>query len=186
MAGRRVGGWIVGFGLLACGGDDGGDGTLGETFDAPTTTEAATTGTPTSTTPGMASDPSAGSGSAAATDTGDDGAPGTDGAMTSDDADGPGSSGDVTGAETGAGDSAGVCEGPQANACLDCAVPACCEQWSACQADEGCACVIDCHVVQGGSLGSCESQCGSDGELYQGVFFCGQQSCLGACEWDCC
>jgi hypothetical protein len=53
-------------------------------------------------------------------------------------------------------------------------------------ADDGCSCIIDCHVLEGNSLGSCESQCDSDGELYQAVFFCGQMYCLGTCEWDCC
>jgi hypothetical protein len=120
------------------------------------------------------------------TGTGDDAPPTSDGPMSSDGPGDAGSSGDDTGPATGSDSAGGVCEGPQANACLDCAVAACCTEWSACQADEGCACVIDCHVVRGGSLGNCESQCDHDGELYQGVFFCGQQSCLGTCEWDCC
>jgi hypothetical protein len=70
--------------------------------------------------------------------------------------------------------------------CLQCFVDDCCQHWMSCLADEGCSCMIDCHVIEGGSLGSCESQCDSDGELYQAVFFCGQMYCLGTCDWDCC
>jgi hypothetical protein len=81
----------------------------------------------------------------------------------------------------------GICDPAMYDdACLMCVVAPCCQFWMQCQADDGCACIIECHVLGNGSLGSCESQCNSDGELYQAVFFCGQQTCLGTCEWDCC
>jgi hypothetical protein len=181
MARRSIGGWLWVVGIAACGGDDGGGGTGGDdTSGSPTSTGGMTTSAPTT----MTTDPGTDGGSA--TGTGDDAPPTSDCPMSSDGPGDAGSSGDDTGPATGSDSAGGVCEGPQANACLDCAVAACCTEWSACQADEGCACVIDCHVVRGGSLGNCESQCDHDGELYQGVFFCGQQSCLGTCEWDCC
>jgi hypothetical protein len=86
------------------------------------------------------------------------------------------------------GETGGVCEPPPpaGNACLECAVANCCTAWVACQADEPCACVVDCHVVKGGSLGNCSNQCNLDSDLYQALYFCGQASCLGTCEWDCC
>lgn len=91
------------------------------------------------------------------------------------------------GSSSSGDDTGGACEpDPPGNACLECVVPNCCGAWAQCQADEGCACMIECHVVKGGSLGSCKSQCNSDGELYEGVFFCGQMFCLDTCEWDCC
>ena len=74
----------------------------------------------------------------------------------------------------------------QDHPCLECFVDDCCKSWTMCLADEGCECIVDCHVIDGGSLGNCESQCNSDGELYQQLFFCGQMYCLGTCEWDCC
>jgi hypothetical protein len=85
-------------------------------------------------------------------------------------------------------ETAGACEPPppEGNACLECAAANCCTAWAACQADEPCACVVDCHVVNGGSLGNCSNQCDLDTKLYQALYFCGQQSCLGTCEWDCC
>lgn len=186
MAGRISWTSIVVVGLLGCGGDDGtGDSGSDDTSGAATAGSTMTAGSAT-TMSTSASSADTGSGSA----TGDDDDPGTQGpSSTSETADGPGSSGDDTGPGSSGDpgdDGAGVCEGAQANACLDCAVGACCQQWTDCQADEGCTCVVNCHVVRGGSLGSCESQCGSDGELYQALFFCGQQSCLGTCEWDCC
>jgi hypothetical protein len=86
------------------------------------------------------------------------------------------------------GETAGVCEPPppEGNACLECVVANCCDGWVACQANEPCACVVDCHVVDGGSLGGCSNQCNLDTELYQALYFCGQMYCLGTCEWDCC
>lgn len=87
-----------------------------------------------------------------------------------------------------AGETAGTCEPPPpaGDACLECVVASCCTAWVACQADEPCACVVDCHVVQGGSLGMCSNQCNLDSDLYQALYFCGQGSCLGTCEWQCC
>jgi hypothetical protein len=86
------------------------------------------------------------------------------------------------------GETGGVCEPPPpaGDACLECVVANCCTAWVACQADEPCACVVDCHVVQGGSLGMCSNQCNLDSDLYQALYFCGQGSCLGTCDWDCC
>lgn len=89
---------------------------------------------------------------------------------------------------TGPGDTGTTCEPPPpaGDVCLECVAASCCTAWAACQADEPCACVVDCHVVQGGSLGMCSNQCNLDSELYQALYFCGQGSCLGSCEWDCC
>jgi hypothetical protein len=88
----------------------------------------------------------------------------------------------------GDGETAGSCEPPPpaGDACLECAAANCCTAWAACQANEPCACVVDCHVVQGGSLGMCRNQCNLDTNLYQALYFCGQASCLGTCVWDCC
>lgn len=91
-------------------------------------------------------------------------------------------------ASTGPGDTGPTCEPPppDGNACLECVVNSCCAVWVACQADEPCACVVDCHVVQGNSLGMCSNQCNLDSDLYQGLFFCGEANCLGTCDWSCC
>lgn len=120
-----------------------------------------------------------------------DGAPMTTTADSTTDA--PGSSGPGEGSRgtdttAGEAETAGVCEPPppEGSLCLECVVANCCTAWVACQADEPCACVIDCHVVKGGSLGNCSNQCNLDSDLYQAVYFCGQGSCLGTCEWDCC
>lgn len=144
------------------------------------------------------------SGSGTATTSGETTSPGTTlGATSSDDAPvttaadssstsapastGPGPEGSSTDPDT-AGETAGTCEPPppEGDACLECVVASCCTAWVACQADEPCACVVDCHVVQGGSLGMCSNQCNLDSDLYQALYFCGQGSCLGTCEWDCC
>ena len=75
---------------------------------------------------------------------------------------------------------------PPDNACLQCAAPNCCQAWANCMNDPTCECVLDCHVIDGGSLNSCINGCGHETTGYQELFFCGQQSCLGTCEWDCC
>lgn len=100
---------------------------------------------------------------------------------------GPGE-GSTDAASSDDGDTASACDPPPpaGDACLECAAANCCTTWATCQADEPCACVVDCHVVQGGSLGMCSNQCNLDSDLYQALYFCGQASCLGTCEWDCC
>jgi hypothetical protein len=167
--------------MAGCPGDDGG----GDTTGASASSTAAETGS------GMTTPTGATSTSMSTTDgtqggTGSSGqpptteGPGTD-AVTS--TSGPASSSTSAGSAEG-GD---ACDpAAQDHPCLECFVDDCCKYWTQCLADEGCTCIIDCHVIEGGSLGSCESQCNSDGELYETIFFCGQMYCLGTCEWDCC
>jgi hypothetical protein len=58
----------------------------------------------------------------------------------------------------------------------------CCDDYIACRNDEICSCTLDCGLA-GGSFGSCSSQCGGQNDYYKGLYFCGQQSCLGTCDW---
>jgi hypothetical protein len=159
--------------LPACG-----DSTTGEETAAPTSTNGPATTTGDATTPGT----TAAEGSAE----GSDGMPTTTAADSTSAA--PTTGPEPTSSGGSEGETAGACEPPppEGNACLECAAASCCTAWAACQADEPCACVVDCHVVNGGSLGNCSNQCNLDTELYQALYFCGQQSCLGTCEWDCC
>jgi hypothetical protein len=101
---------------------------------------------------------------------------------------GPGEGSSGTTSTEGEAETAATCEPPPpaGDLCLECVTTHCCTAWAACQADEPCACVVDCHVVKGGSLGSCRNQCNLDSNLYQALYFCGQMSCLGGCDWDCC
>lgn len=168
-------GIIVAWLLHGCG-----DSTSGEETGA----SATASGSGTASTSGEATSPGTTRGEGSS-----DGTPVTTAADSSTSA--PASSGPGTDASSGpgtAGETAGTCEPPppEGDACLECVVASCCTAWVACQADEPCACVVDCHVVQGGSLGMCSNQCNLDSDLYQALYFCGQGSCLGSCEWDCC
>jgi hypothetical protein len=165
-------------GLVGCPADDGGEST--------NTTE----GTSTATTTGSGSGASSGGMSMSSTSSSstDEGTSSSSDGSTTEVATGPvnttGSSSSSGEDPTNGGD---ACD-PEAqeHPCLECFVDDCCKSWTMCLADEGCTCIVDCHVIEGGSLGGCESQCDSDGELYQALFFCGQMYCLGTCEWDCC
>jgi hypothetical protein len=174
---RGLAGIVVGVLTLGCG-DDGSTGDSGHESGA---TSSNPTSTSAMTSPNTSSDPDAGS------------ANGTSEATTEPNTSGPPATSSTTDATTMPADSSddndtnGACGPPPPDdACLQCVVPDCCDAWALCQADASCACVIECHVIGGSSLGSCKSQCDHDGELYQGVFFCGQQTCLGNCDWSCC
>jgi hypothetical protein len=168
-----VGAWLL---LHGCG-----DSSTGEETGASSTATAGGTATTSggTTAPGTTEGEASNSGTPSTTAADSTGTPGSSG---------PGE-GSTAGSSSAEGaETSGTCEPapPAGNVCLECVVANCCTAWVACQADEPCACVIDCHVVKGGSLGNCSNQCNLDSELYQAVYFCGQQSCLGTCEWDCC
>lgn len=157
----------------ACGGDpsdEGGDSSASTEAGA---TQAGSTATP------ATDDGTSGSGMTATTDA----ASGTTSASGSATSNATTDEDDSGTAETGP-----VCEPrpPAGNTCLECVYGSCCVAWEACFADEPCACVIDCHVIQGNSLGMCSNVCNLDSNRYQELFFCGEANCLGSCEWDCC
>ena len=164
---------------LGCGSDDGGDEGQGEdTTGSPTTTTGTATAT-TSTSATTTASTSATTSATSTTDTTTD-----DGPMTTDD--GPLPTTDDGGDPSSDDGGSGSCEiGPDDDACRECVKGACCDIWTNCMNDDVCACTIDCHLA-GASLGSCKNECCGDSELYEAVFFCGQQTCLGTCEWDCC
>lgn len=101
---------------------------------------------------------------------------------------GPGTTGPADDSTSEGGETGVVCEPapPEGDQCLECVHANCCVAWQACMNDVPCACVVDCHVIQGNSLGMCSNTCNLDSDLYQGLYFCGQGNCLGSCEWDCC
>ena len=132
------------------------------------------------------------SGPSSATSTGDG-----SGTSSSASSDGPGPGTSTTGPDPSTTDGDGSSDGggtgpiceptpPAGDLCLECVHANCCVTWQACMNDEPCACVVDCHVVQGNSLGMCSNACNLDSDLYQALYFCGQASCLGSCDWDCC
>ena len=167
--------------LTGCSGDDGG----GET-GAATSTGSASSGSPTT------------SGEDGTTDSDDDDDDDDDSAgVTTDGGEdtGPGSSGsDEAGDSTGedGGDSTdeggNACDpDAQPNECLTCVATNCCNALSLCGGSAACECIIECHVVKGNSIGNCKSTCDADDaavEAYNGVYFCGQMSCLGTCDWN--
>jgi len=163
---------------LGCGSDDGGDEGQGDTTGSPTTSATATATTSTSATTTASTSATTSASGTAGTTTDDGGMTTDDGPLPTTDDGGDPSSGDESGS--------GSCEiGPDDDACRECVKGACCDIWTNCMNDDVCACTIDCHLA-GASLGSCKNECGGDSELYEAVFFCGQQTCLGTCEWDCC
>ena len=150
-------------------------------------------GTGSSTTGASSSDggPTGDDGSGDTADGGDDGS--GDATQGGSEDTGPGSTGSAdadTGSESGGGstDEGGACDpDAQPNECLMCVATPCCNLLGGCEGDEGCACLLDCHVEQGNSIGNCKSQCNASDDaigLYNGVYFCGQMSCLGTCDWD--
>jgi hypothetical protein len=166
---------------LGCGSEEDDDGQGEDTSGATTTaTTSATSGATMTSTSGATTTATTSASTSATTtaETTDDGP-----ATTEDD--GPAPTTD-DGAPTTEADGGAICEiGPDDDACRECVKMACCDVWTQCMNDDVCACTIDCHLA-GASLGSCKNECGGDSELYEAVFFCGQQTCLGTCDWDCC
>jgi hypothetical protein len=157
-------------GGFACGdegGDDGG-GSTSTTTTTPTTSTGQTTTSSTTT------------GSETTTTTSAEGSSSAESNGTS-----PAESSGAASSEGSSG-GAGMC-GPEDvdDDCRTCLKMACCDAWLMCRNDESCACTFDCHLA-GGSLNSCENMCNHDGQLYEYLFFCGQMTCLGTCDWDCC
>lgn len=159
------------FGCPSSDDDEGGGTTSGTTVTTSATTTMTTSSTDaTITTTEVGSSSEAGSSSTTTAESSSGGAS-------------EGSSGAPAESSTGA---PGECTpGPDDDDCRVCVQMHCCSAWTACRNDEGCACTVDCHLA-GGALNSCENMCNDDGELYEALFFCGQMSCLGTCEWDCC
>jgi hypothetical protein len=160
--------------VLGCG-DDGGS----DSDSTGSGTESTSSDTTTSTSEGTSSATSASTSSDASTD------PSTSSASTTTTTGGSTSDSAGTGTTTDSATSgAGLCEPTNDDGeCYTCVKSNCCQAWTLCQNDESCACILDCHVVQGNSLGMCRSTCG-DSMLYNGVYFCGQMSCLGLCDWS--
>jgi hypothetical protein len=166
--------FIGGFACGDEGGDDGGGGTSDATGS---TTGAATTMPTTSTTQTTNSSTTIGS---ETTTTSAEGSSSADSMGTT-----PAESSSAASSEGSSG-GAGMC-GPEDvdDDCRTCLKMACCDAWLMCRNDESCACTFDCHLG-GGALNSCENMCNHDGQLYEYLFFCGQMTCLGTCDWDCC
>jgi hypothetical protein len=169
---------VVCAGLLAgCGGDDdsgsassdAGTGSASDTTSGTATTASTSAATTSSdaTSAGTATDPSTTSDGSAST---------TDPSSTA------GSSGDDSTSADDTGSLSCPIETDDID-CIQCVKPPCCEHWANCQNDDSCACIVECHVVDGGSLGACRSTCG-DSTLYNALYFCGQMYCLGTCDWD--
>lgn len=175
---RRVrwGVLVLFLGSVACGddGDEGGE-SAAQTSSEPQTTGASSTGS-------MSSDGStsttAGDGSSTSSTTSSTSDSGSTSAASTSSGTGGSGTGD-------AGTGAAVCD-PSASdgECFTCVKSNCCVAWTLCQDDPICECTLECHVVDGNSLGQCRNQCGGETANYNGVYFCGQMNCLGLCDWQ--
>src|SRR5688572_10430437 len=152
-------------GVIACGDDDDGSASTSEATNAmPTSTQSADDGSsaPMTMSTAMTAGDDDGDGDGASQTAGDDdGGPSTGPA---DDTMASTAAQTTEPADSGTADGGAVCD-EQTDPCFQCVAEACCNFWTECQNDPGCACVLDCHVIEGGSLGGCESQCDHDGEL---------------------
>lgn len=137
------------------------------------------------------SDPTGDSGtSGGATGGGSEGSAGSTMGGSTDPGGSDGSGGATTGsastgsAGTGGADTdGGTCDPePGELDCITCVKTPCCSQYLSCRSDAICTCTLDC-VLDGGSVGNCRSTCGGENDLYKALYFCGQTTCLGTCDW---